>query len=135
VLGQASDLRVSLVWSHPDARISLWASHPGLALSRPTDISPELGIEAFDVVESETGQYRIEVRRPPPESGFHTTPVEAELVAVWNEGREDEKVEVVPVRFAPSATGTAGPGDLAFAWTINGRELREARSEGWGGAQ
>jgi Ca-activated chloride channel family protein len=134
VLGQASQLRVSLVWSHPDARISLWASHPGLGLSRPTDISPELGIEAFDVAEAETGEYRIEVRRPPPESGFHTTPIEAELVIVWNEGQEDEKVEVVPVRFAP-ATGPTGQGDLAFAWTITGRDLRQARSEGWGGAR
>ncbi len=135
VLGQAGDLRVSLVWSHPDARISLWASHPGLGLSRPTDISPELGIEAFDVVEAESGTYRIEVRRPPPESGFHTTAVEAELVVVWHEGQDDEKVEVVPVRFEPAAAGTAGPGDLAFAWTIEGRELRQAPPEGWGGAR
>src|SRR6185369_11474378 len=63
VLRGAGALRVSLVWEHPDADISLWAGHPGLPISRPDDLDAELGIEAFDVTEQETGTYRIEVRR------------------------------------------------------------------------
>jgi hypothetical protein len=135
VLREAGDLRVSLTWSHPDAQLSLWASHPGLGLSRPTDIVPEHGIEVFDVREAEAGRYRIEVRRAEPPSGFWATPMTAELVVVWHEGKEDEKIEVVPLTFRASPSGDRGPGDLAFAWTIEGQALHEAQVEGWGGGR
>jgi Ca-activated chloride channel family protein len=120
VLREAGGLRASLVWSHPDAQLSLWAAHPGLGLSRPVDIAPEYGIEVFDVKEPEQGTYRLEVRRAAAGKGReHMLAVDAELVLVWNEGRDDEKVEVVPLRFE---------GDrLAMAWTVTGSELMEAQ--------
>jgi Ca-activated chloride channel family protein len=118
VLREAGAMRVSLTWSHPDAGLSLWVSHPGLGLTRPTDIAPEYGIEAFDVAEAETGRYRVEVRRAGRPRDLRT-PVEAELVVVWNEGGADEQVEVRRLRFE-------GDAERALAWTIDGRTLAEA---------
>ena len=67
VLREAGAMRVSLTWSHPDAGLSLWVAHPGLGLTRPTDIAPEHGMEAFDVREAAgSGSYRVEVRRDGP---------------------------------------------------------------------
>jgi Ca-activated chloride channel family protein len=118
VLGIAGQMRVSLTWSHPDAGLSLWAAYPGLGLGRPTDISPELGIEALDVAEAEPGRYRIEVRRA---GTGHLTAVHAELVVVWNEGQPDEQIDVVPIEL--DAT------HAARAWTIEGRTLADAAVE------
>jgi Ca-activated chloride channel family protein len=118
VLREAGAMRVSLTWSHPDAGLSLWTGHPGLGLTRPTDISPEFGIEAFDVREAESGRYRIEVRRAGSERSLRT-PVEAELVILWNEGQPDEAIRVEQLRFE-------GEQARAFAWTLEGRELRQA---------
>ncbi|MBW2460114.1 MAG: TonB family protein [Deltaproteobacteria bacterium] len=129
VLREAGDLRVTLTWSHPDARLSLWAAHPQLGLSRPTDIVPEHGLEAFDIRESEDGRYRIEVRRAkvPDEdraTGQRATPIAGELIMVWNEGQEDQKVEVMPVVFEPD-------GPEAVAWVIEGRDVSAGEAEGW----
>ncbi|MCC7537020.1 MAG: hypothetical protein IT379_12440, partial [Deltaproteobacteria bacterium] len=118
VLREAGALRVSLTWSHPDAQLALWGAFPGLGLTRPTDLAPEYGIEAFDVREETTGRFRFEVRRG---GGDLRTEVTAELVVVWNEGRDDERIVVVPLRFAPGAR--------TFAWTLEGTELREAQPE------
>lgn len=115
VLREAGDLRVSLVWSHPDARLSLWAGHPRLGLSRPIDITPELGIEVFDVQEQEGGSYRLEVRRAGRE---RLTSVEAKLVVVWKEGQGEEQIEVLPLTFDTE--------HRAFAWTLEGSRLAEA---------
>ena len=41
-----------------------------------------------------------------------------QLVILWNEGQEDEKIEVIPLRFEA--------GQRAYAWTIQGREIEEA---------
>ncbi len=121
VLRESAQLRVTLVWSHPDAQLGLWAGYPGLGLTRPTDISPELGLEAFDVEEQEQGAYRIEVRRSADEDG-QLTAVTAQLVVVWNEGEEDEKVELVDLTF---------DGDhQEHAWTISGRSLTETSPGG-----
>ncbi|NOY94470.1 MAG: tetratricopeptide repeat protein [Deltaproteobacteria bacterium] len=111
VLRESGDLRVSLVWSHPDAGLSLWASYPGLRLSRPDDIDPEMGIEAFNVEEQEDGRYGIEVRRPP---GRHLTTVEAKLVMVWKEGTPEERIEIRPLRFEGTTRA------YAFALTREG---------------
>jgi hypothetical protein len=109
VLRGAGDLRVSLVWEHPDADIALWSARPGEALTRPADLDSELGIEAFDVEESESGTYRIEVRRTTTD---RVGTIAARLVVVWNEGRANERVE--------TETLTFGPGVRALAWTITG---------------
>ena len=111
----AGALRVSLVWSHPDAGLSLWASHPNLSLVRPDDLSPEYGLEAFDVREQEPGNYGIEVRRT---GGDARTAVEGKLVVVWNEGTASEKIEVVPLRF--DAT------HRAYAWHVGADALTQA---------
>ena len=110
VLNGAGAFRATLTWSHPDARVSLWASHPAMPVTRPDELSPEFGIEAFDVAEQEAGAYRIEVRRS-TEDRLGT--VQAQLVMVWNEGRSDEVVRVVPLtfdaahaRYAYTVTGT-----------------------------
>ncbi|MCB9592666.1 MAG: hypothetical protein H6719_08030 [Sandaracinaceae bacterium] len=116
VLGVAGDLRATLVWSHPDAQIGLWAAHPNDGLARPAEIAPEFGIEAFDVPEQDDGTYRFEVRRADASS---PTDMAAELVLVWHEGREDEVVEVVPLDFSG--------GRAAYAWTLTGSALTEAR--------
>ncbi|MEM9195712.1 MAG: tetratricopeptide repeat protein, partial [Myxococcota bacterium] len=118
VLREAGAFRASLTWSHPDAQLSLWASHSSLSLSRPRDIAPEYGLEAFDV-DGFDGSYKLEVRRAEPGAGrTQLTPVEAELVLVWNEGSDDERIEVVPLRFE---------GDrLALAWTVTEADFSEA---------
>ncbi len=115
VLRGARAMRVSLVWSHPDANVSLWTSHPGLSLSRPEDLYSELGIEAFDVEEQEELPYRVEVRRDVRD---RLGAIEARLLVVWNEGQADEQIEIVPLTF--DAT------HRAFAWTITGRTFATA---------
>jgi Ca-activated chloride channel family protein len=115
VLREAGALRASLTWSHPDANLSLWAAHPGLSLTRPTDIAPEFGIEAFDLAEQEPGVYHVEVRR---REGDGLTGVTAKLTVVWREGRDDERIEVIPLRFDEA--------HRAYAWAIEGDTLRES---------
>ncbi|AKF11715.1 AgmX/PglI C-terminal domain-containing protein [Sandaracinus amylolyticus] len=114
VLRGAGDMRVSLTWSHPDAQLALWAAHPGLSPTRPEDLAPELGIEAFDVAEQESGPYRIEVRRS---SRDRLGAIEGELVVVWHEGRPDERIQVIPLRFDAERR--------AMAWTITGTNIAE----------
>lgn len=116
VLTGAGDLRVTLVWSHPDAQIALWAAHPGEGLARPLELTPEHGIEAFDVPEQEDGVYRFEARRMDAES---PTDLDAELVVVWHEGEQDEVIHVLPLAFAE--------GRARYAWTLEGAALAEAR--------
>jgi Ca-activated chloride channel family protein len=115
VLRNARALRVSLVWSHPDANVSLWTSHPGLSLSRPDDLYSELGIEAFDLAEQEPETYRVEVRRDVRD---RLGTIEARLVVVWNEGQADEQIQVVPLTFDAE--------HRAFAWTLTGRDFSTA---------
>lgn len=115
VLRSAQAMRVSLVWAHPDANVSLWTAHPGLSLTRPDDLYSELGIEAFDVAEQETLPYRIEVRRNVRD---RLGAIEARLVVVWNEGQPDEQIEIMPLTFDAE--------HRARAWTIEGRTLAEA---------
>ena len=115
VMRNAQAMRVSLVWSHPDANVSLWTSHPGLSLSRPDDLYSELGIEAFDVAEQEELPYRVEVRRDVRD---RLGAIEARLVVVWNEGQADEQIEIVPLTFDAE--------HRAFAWTITGRVFATA---------
>ncbi len=129
VLREAGDMRVTLTWSHPDAQLSLWAAHPGLGLSRPADIAPEHGIEAFDVEEKESGAYRIEVRRGPPEHGQRATAMTGELTIVWHEGTPEEKVEIVPITFPAPEDGRTV--ELARAWVIDGETSRPGEAEGW----
>jgi hypothetical protein len=114
VLREASGLRATLVWSHPDAGVALWASHPRLPMTRPQDLSPELGLESFDVPEPEDGSYRLEVRR----RGEFRTAVDAKLVIVWREGTPEEQVRIVPLRFEPGK-------DRLHAFTIAGDALTE----------
>ncbi len=109
VLRGAGALRVTLVWEHPDAEITLWSARPGEALTRPSDLDAELGIEAFDVDEAENGVYRIEVRRA---STDRVGTAQARLVVVWNKGDRDERVETEALTF--------GPDVHALAWTISG---------------
>jgi Ca-activated chloride channel family protein len=112
VLRGAGALRVSLVWEHPDADVALWASHPGLPISRPEDLDAELGIEAFDVQEQESGTYTIEVRRT---STDRVATTHARLIAVWNEGHADEQVEIHDLEFPPGAPTSR--------WTITGTTM------------
>jgi Ca-activated chloride channel family protein len=118
VLREAGAMRISLTWSHPDAGLSLWVAHPGLGLTRPSDIAPEFGLEAFDLREAEAGRYRLEVRRTGRERDLRT-PVEAELVLIWNEGRADEQIHIERLRFE-------GAAQRARAWSIEGRSLEDA---------
>jgi hypothetical protein len=115
VLHGARPFRATLTWSHPDARLSLWAAYPGAPTTRPADIAPEFGIEAFDVAEVVPGTYRIEARRLGTD---RLGTVEAQLVLVWNEGREDEEVRIVPLTFDPT--------HASYAWTVNERTVTEA---------
>jgi len=114
VLSSSGDLRATLVWSHPDAQIGLYAAHPDQPLARPAEIAPEYGIEAFSVPEQESGTYRFEVRRADPEA---PTQIEAELVLVWHEGRADEVVRIVPLVFSE--------GREDYAWTLRADAFTE----------
>lgn len=114
ILREAGQLRVTLVWSHPDAQLALWGGLPGLSLTRPNDITPEYGLEAFDLEEQEAGTYRFEVRRSADENG-ELTPVTAQLVVVWNEGEDDEQIELIDLTFDRGRT--------SYAWTLTGRTL------------
>jgi len=113
LLREAGALRVTLVWSHPDAQLALFTAHPGLALTRPADLAPELGLEALQIEEQEGGAYRIEVRQARRENDL--TEVDAQLVIVWNEGESDEQVQLVDLHFDPEHE--------VHAWTISGRTL------------
>lgn len=114
VLREAGDLRATLVWEHPDADLALYAAHPGLGLSRPTDVSPELGLEAFDVRERESGIYRVEVRRGTRDS---LGTARAKLVVVMREGADDERIVVVPLELR------GGP--LTRSFVIEGDDVRD----------
>ncbi len=114
VLRSSGDLRATLIWSHPDAQIGLYAAYPDGTLSRPAEIAPEHGIEAFSVPEQEDGVYRLEVRRADPDA---PTDITAELVLVWREGRRDEIVRVVPLTFRE--------GRASYAWTLQATDLVE----------
>ncbi|MBX3270431.1 MAG: AgmX/PglI C-terminal domain-containing protein [Sandaracinaceae bacterium] len=113
VLREAGALRVTLVWSHPDAQLGLWVGLPGLPPTRPYDLSPEHGLEAFHLDEQEGAPYRFEVRRQ--RAADDLTRVAAQLVVVWNEGAQDEQIEIVELSFEP--------GRERFAWTLSGRTL------------
>jgi len=115
VLREAGALRVSLVWSHPDAELSLWVGLPGLSPTRPYDISPEYGLEAFNLEEQEPAAYGFEVRRHVEEDDL--TEVTGQLVVVWNEGEDDEQIELIDLNFER--------GQEQFAWTITGRSLTQ----------
>jgi len=119
VLREAGALRATLVWSHPDADLALYAAHPGLGLARPNDLSPDFGLEAFDVRERAEGAYRIEVRR-----GAHDTltRVQAKLLVVFREGHADEKVVIVPIEF--------GPGEGVRSFVVEGDTVNPATENG-----
>jgi Ca-activated chloride channel family protein len=115
---EAGALRIYLVWSHPDAGLSLWTAHPGLTLTRPTDIAPEFGLEAFDLQEMESEPYQLEIRR---QGSNFAADVSAELVLVWDEGEANERVHVEQLAFTE--------GQTTLAWTLTGRELQAATPE------
>ncbi|MEM6958472.1 MAG: hypothetical protein AAF645_22510, partial [Myxococcota bacterium] len=118
ILREASQFRATLVWSHPDAQLSLYASYPRLRPTRPTDIAPEFGLESFDVPEQEDGTYRIEVRRQAAATRRgHATAQNAKLVLLWNEGTAEEKIEILDLSFE---------GDQSVrAFEVTGPNLRE----------
>ena len=115
MLGIAQPFRATLSFEHPDAHLSLWAGYPGLSVTRPADIHPEYGVEAFELEEQEAAPYRIEVRRDPQNA---VATVEGQLTVVWNEGEDDERVEIVAIRFTP--------GQVRRVWTLQGRVLTES---------
>ena len=47
------------------------------------------------------------------------TEVDAQLVVVWNEGEDDERIELVDLHFDPSHD--------AYTWTLTGTDLTEIR--------
>lgn len=122
VLNGAGAFRATLTWSHPDARVSLWAAHPSMPVTRPDELSPEFGIEAFDVAEQEAGAYRIEVRRSTED---RLGVVQAQLVMVWNEGRSDEVVRVVPLTFDAA--------HARYAYTVTGTNVADVSGSTGGG--
>lgn len=122
VLTGVGAFRASLTWSHPDARLSLWAGHPSTPLGRPDDLAPEFGIEAFEVEEQEPGTYRFEVRRAGDD---HLGTIEATLVLVWNEGSASEVVRVIPLTFTPERS--------TYGWSVTGTNVTDAPASIGGG--
>ncbi|MCB9598121.1 MAG: AgmX/PglI C-terminal domain-containing protein [Sandaracinaceae bacterium] len=116
VLSQSVPLRVTLTFAHPDAHVALYVARPGEPLARAEDIDPEHGIEVFESREPDLGAIRLEVRR---EIDDATTAVDAELLVVWNEGGDEERIEVVPLRFEGEPQ--------ARAFTLEGRRLNACR--------
>lgn len=114
VLGGSPPLRASLTWNHPDARVALLAARPGGSLGRPGELYAEFGIEVFEDDQVRPGTYRFEVRRSAEGT---LAAIEAQLVLVWNEGRSDETVRILPLRF--------GPDRSSYAWTVTGTTVTE----------
>lgn len=131
VLRQKAAFRVALRWAHPDAEVSLWAAHPGSRLRRPEDLAPEFGVESFEVEAQEDGSYRFEVRRQ------GNSPGSAELVLLWNEGLEDEAVQVIALNFEGSAgqSGAAARRAEVRSFEVQGRTVSDRGDRSFEGAR
>ena len=76
--------------------------------------APSFGGNTGSPPEQESGEYRIEARRGARD---RLGAIDAELFVVWNEGRADEAITIVPLHFDPEHRATA--------WLISGTTLRE----------
>lgn len=92
VLRRPPAVVVSLVWDHPDDRLSLeWAS-PAASPTEPwtpaSTVAQDLGIGAFRLLEREEGVYRIRIRR---DDARDLRDTHATLVIVENLGTPNER--------------------------------------------
>ncbi len=110
-LREAGAVRAVLTWSHPDAGVELWTSFPGSPLARPEDLGTAFGIESWNVAQLWPGAMTVEIRQA-GEPGLRE--VKAELILIWNEGKDTERVERHELTFG--RTGRAA----AFSVTESG---------------
>ncbi len=102
VLREARPFRAFLTWAHPEADCELLAQLPGGPLAPSTEAAPEFGIEGVASRDPLTQAAQVVVRRSTAGSELR---YDAELTLVWNEGEKNERVQVVPLKFAPGVTG------------------------------
>lgn len=95
VLRRPPSLVVSLVYSHPDDRLTLGMRGPDVPESEPFTPSglaaPELGIASFQVLEREPGGYRVHIERADARDLRESR---AKLVVIENLGTPQERTTV-----------------------------------------
>jgi len=92
----AGALRVALRWSHPDDDAELWITLPDEPARRADLVASAFPLESISLLES-PARFGLEVRR----GGGARPRGDAELVVLWNEGRDTERVVRHRLRFDP----------------------------------
>jgi TonB family protein len=120
ILTWSSDLLAALTWSHPDAHLELWRTMPGDKLPQRVAVrGGSVGIEALRLPRQDAGkEYQLAVRRA-KSSVDRVRSFDAELWLLWAEAGDGEKLQRVPVRFAPDI--------VEVDFTIRGREVIPGR--------
>ncbi len=93
VLRDAADLRVMLVWDHPDVKLKLFAQFVGSEVERASVVAPHFGCEALKEKES-SGNVTVQVVRDP---GSVQKETEGKLYVLWHEGTDKETLQVIDV--------------------------------------
>jgi TonB family protein len=94
VLRDTADLRVVLVWDHPDVKLKLFAQFEGSEIERASLVAPHFGCESLHEKEG-SGEHIVQVVRDPTSIAKET---KAKLYVLWHEGTENETLEVIDVQ-------------------------------------
>ena len=120
VLRDTADLRVLVVWDHPDVRVKLFNQYEGSEVERASLVAPHFGCEAFSEKES-SGEVLVQVIRDPESVVKETS---GRLYVLWYEGTEKESLEVIDVVLK----GEVKKGEkMQAAWTIAPGKITEAK--------
>jgi TonB family protein len=93
VLRDTVDLRVVLMWAHPDVKLKLFVKYEGSEVERASVVAPHFGLEAFGEKES-SGAVHVQVVRDPASVVKETA---ATMYVLWHEGTDAETLQVVDV--------------------------------------
>lgn len=94
VLRDSVDLRVVLVWQHPDVELKLFARYAGSEMERASTVAPHFGCEALWEKES-SGELIVQVVRDEDSVVKETA---ATLYFLWYEGTDREQLEIIELR-------------------------------------
>ncbi|MBW2261922.1 MAG: TonB family protein [Deltaproteobacteria bacterium] len=120
VLRDTADLRVLVVWDHPDVRVKLFNQYEGSEVERASLVAPHFGCEAFSEKES-SGEVLVQVLRDPSSVVKETA---ARLYVLWHEGTEQESLEVLDIVLK----GEVKKGEKKqAAWTLSPGKITETK--------